>query len=457
VPLPRLAGRQRFARHGGLLGLGICAPLVGLLVPDLPLIAAGLTTMLAITIAALASPGGFITMAALLSTAIPKAGFVIGGFPLPVMMFVLLVAGLLLRWHTYAPVIQRRGSRLGVAALAWLVYRLILMHLDGGGLGDMLALAGWYGLPVGLLLVGPALGALRGERGEQWVAYLEAGLLIACGFSVVQQLGGIERTALPGVTRAVGADYSVKPLLFAGGSKIPSTYQNGNILGVITAFFFLTAAERVLGGKGRRQDLLIMTSTAVASVLSGSRTILIGLAVGLVVLVLRSGLNRRTVVVVLLAASAFVGVLQVSPALYHRLIGTKASDPALADRSVVWKKVLRSTSVAELLAGGPDWAQRNLDPGLAEGMVGATQQVGVIGMVLFLGTFWAATNGPELRRWRVVLIPVAVSLAVDSAYLVFPTIFLPIARMFAPLRPDTRPPLPEHPNASLQGRSSAPV
>ena len=43
--------------------------------------------------------------------------------------------------------------------------------------------------------------------------------LVACGFSVVQQLLGIEQTAVPGITRAVGVDYSAKPLLFAGAAR----------------------------------------------------------------------------------------------------------------------------------------------------------------------------------------------------------------------------------------------
>ncbi|MCA1693238.1 MAG: hypothetical protein LC749_00110 [Actinobacteria bacterium] len=382
-----------------------------------------------------ASPLAFVMASAMLATAIPKAGFLLNGLPLPIMMFVLLFAAILLRQHGRASETERPGSRLASIGLAWLLYRLVALHLDGGSVADGLALAGWYGLPLVLLIGGPPPGALSNEYGPRWAGRLENGIVLACAFSLVQRIWGVTGTAIPGVTRAVGVDYSAKPLQFSGGSKIPSTYQNGNILGVITAFFFLIAAERILAGKARGRDRLVLIGTLVATLLSGSRTVVIGLAIGFVVLLLRSGLTRRTLVVLALAATALVGVLHLSPALSNRLIGTKASDPSLAVRAVVWKKVVHATPPIQLLVGGPVWAQHRQEPGLAEGMLGAFQQVGVVGMTIFVGVFFAATNPPHLRRWRIVLIPVGISLLVDSAYLVFPTLFIPLARMFAPLHP----------------------
>lgn len=418
----------------------VVAPGIGLLAAAAPQAAAALVAAGALLTVAIASPIPFVLMAAVLTTAIPKAGFLINGLPLPLMMFVLLLAAVMLR--PYAAPRETHGRRLAIAALAWLGIRLVLTRLDGGSAADVLALAGWYGLPVLMLLLGPGLGALRGDEGRRWIHRLETGMLLACGFSLVQRLWGLVPTTVPGLTRAVGADYSVKPLAFEGGSKIPSTYQNGNVLGVVTAFFFLVAADRVLAGRGTRRDGFLMAATAVATVLSGSRTVVIGLGLGLMILILRSRLNRRTIAVCLLATAALVGVLQWSPALAARLVGTRASDPALEQRTVVWDDVLRVTSVGELLVGGPVWAQKRLQPGLAEGAIGAVQQVGIVGMALFIGVLLTATNAPGLRRWRIILIPVAVSFAVDSAYLVFPTLFIPLARMFAPVHPDSaRPPV----------------
>lgn len=439
---------------GGSRGSGpyaMMAPVIGLLATAAPPVAAGLVTGIAVLAAAICSPITFVLLAALLTTAIPKAGFLISGLPLPVMMFVLLLAAVMLRPYANSP--STAGRRLAAVALGWLGWRLLITHLDGGSAADLLAFAGWYGLPVLMLIIGPGLGTLHGDEAGRWVSRLEAGVLLACGFSVVQQVWGIVPTSVPGLTRAVGADYSAKPLAFEGGTKIPSTYQNGNVLGVVTAFFFLVAAERVLEGRGTRRDALLLVSTAAATVLSGSRTVIIGLALGLFVLILRSGLNRRTIAVCMLVGAALLGVLQWSPALSARLGGTRATDPALEVRTVVWEDMLQTTSVTELLVGGPVWAQNRPEPGLAEGVFGAVQQVGIIGMALFAGVLLAATSAPGLRRWRLLLIPVAVSFAVDSAYLVFPTMFIPLARMFAPLNPEP-PATPGEPAGAEPGELS---
>jgi hypothetical protein len=406
-------------------------PLVSLLALRAPLAAAGLLGAFGVGVAAATSPTAFVAGAAFLSAAVPKAGLLFGGLPLPVMMALLLLAALMLRQH--AEPVPRPGQRVGVMALAWLLFRALTLRADGGSIADVAALAGWYGLPILLLVAGPAVGSLRGDGAERWTRWLELGVLGACAFSALQQVAGIERTAVPGVTRAVGADYSRKPLAFAGGSKIPSTYQNGNVLGVVTAVFFLVAADRVLRGRGAWRDAVIMVATAAATILSGSRTVLVGLVLGLGVLILRSGLRRQTIATCVLCVVVAGVVLHFSPALSARLAGTTASDPALAQRSQVWTRVLHSTSVRDALIGGRAWAHPLDPPGLAEGAIGAVQQVGLVGLALFVGAIIGATSPPHLRRWRIILIPVAVSLAVDSAYLVFPTVFLPLARMFAPL------------------------
>lgn len=420
-------------RHPVISGLYVGTPLISLFVLQAPLVTTGVTGAVTLALLASASTPAFLAIVGFLTASVPKAGFILGGLPLPVMLFVLLGGAVLLRQRAAGA--SHRGTRLAALALVWLVYRLMALYFDGGALRDVAALAGWYGLPVVLLMLGPPLGSLRRPTSDTWTRSLEVGVLFACGFSVVQQLAGIDRTAVPGITRAVGADYSSKPLLFEGGSKIPSTYQNGNILGVITATFFIISADHVLRGKGTRRDFVMMAATAVATLLSGSRTAVIGLAFGLVVLLFRSGLRRQTVTIAGLASAVAVVTLYLSPALSNRLVGTKASDPALAQRTEIWSRFLDTSTLRELVTGGSAWARPLAPGGLADGLLGGVQQVGLIGMGLFLGLFLLATSPAHLRRWRLLMLPVAVSFAVDSAYLVFPTLFLPLARMFAPIDP----------------------
>lgn len=419
------------AKHLPIATLYVGGPLISLFVLQAPLYVIAVMSTVLVALVAIAGPALVLPAVAFLSTAVPKAGVSFGGLPLPVMMFALIGIAPLLR--AQAKPAGRHGFRLGVLALVWLAYRMAALYVDGGMLRDVAALAGWYGLPLVLLMAGPPLGSLREPMSRTWSRALEGGILFACGFSVVQQLGGIERTAIPGLTRAVGVDYSAKPLLFEGGSKIPSSYQNGNILGVVTALFFVTSAERALRGRGTRRDTVIMAATALATLLSGSRTAVMGLVVAVAVLVLRSGIRRRAIALIGLFGAVIGTALALSPPLGRRLFGTTASDAALAQRTDGWSSVLDSASPLELLTGGSAWAHPLEPPGQVEGLLGAVQQVGIIGMVLFIGMFIVATSPAHLRRWRLLLLPVVVSLAVDSAYLVFPTLFLPIARMFAPL------------------------
>lgn len=389
-------------------------------------VAASATALLVIPASAL------MALVAVGVTGIPKAGATVDGFPVPVMLVLLLGALPLLRQAGT----RARVSQVGVLAVVWLAVRMAVMILDGGEVGELLALAGWYGLPLILVMAGPALGSLRGEAGRRWVRYLEFGILGACAFGIVQWIFGVTRFSIPGVTLALGADYSAKPLLFEGGSKIPSTYQNGNVLGVATGFFFLVAADRLLAGGGTRRNWLLLGATAAATMLSGSRTVVLGMALGLVVLAVRSRANHRTIGVGLAVGISILAVLAFSPSLSDRLLGTTPQDPNVVLRTNSWSEVLSSASLVELATGDDTWVADSPVPGRAEGLVGAVQQVGILGVALFLATFVLATNRPDMRRWRILLIPVAVSLAVDSAYLVFPTLFIPLARMFAPLAVD---------------------
>jgi hypothetical protein len=202
---------------------------------------------------------------------------------------------------------------------------------------------------------------------------------------------------------------------------------------VVTAVFFLIAVRRFLTGRAGTRDRIMLVATTIASVLSGSRTIIAGMALGLVLLAIRSGLRPRLVRALVVAGLSMLAVLHFSPALSDRLLGTTAEDPALAVRSVVWSDVLDKTDPGELAVGGSAWVDSDPPVGKAEGALGAVQQVGFVGMALFAAAVLSATGDRALRVWWVLLVPVAVSLAVDSAYLVFPTLFIPLARMFAPL------------------------
>jgi hypothetical protein len=234
------------------------------------------------------------------------------------------------------------------------------------------------------------------------------------------------------VTIAWGDSYARKPIQFIGGSKIPSTYQNGNVLGVTTAIFCLLAADRIFRGSRSRRDYLLVVATAFATVMSGSRTVAAGLAMGFAILVLRSGSFRRSLQAVVVLGLMVMATLQLLPELSSRFSLQTASNGAFTGRVTLWSDVLRTSSLHEFVLGTGGWNAAAGNP-FTEGVVGAMQQVGLLGVGLLIAALLVNTRSRQLRRWRLLLIPLGVSFAVDSAYLVFPTLFIPIARMFAPI------------------------
>ncbi len=418
-----------------------------------PALGVGLAAIVSVGIWMFVAPTSFLAATGFLVAAVPKAGWRINEFPFPVLMIPLFGAAFVLRSRG-----ERSGfitdstqtALVGIAAL-WLAVRLVVLRNAGIPTSAQLALVGWYALPLALLVIGPRLGSVRGFTGRLWAGALEAGVLFACGFAVMQRVFGLEETAIEGVTISLGDSYENKPLLFGeGGIKTPSTYQNGNILGVITGVFFLIAVDRMLRGTARPRDYVMATATAVASFLSGSRTVVLGVFIGFVLLVLRSRVTGRTVKAVAVPALVLVVVLQVIPTFAARYSFRPTSGDITAGRAQQWSALLESSTPTELLVGSTDWLEGGR--GLAEGVFGIVQQVGLVGVVLVGGVLWIATSGPSVRRWRLLLIPLFVSVCIDSAYYSFPTLFLPVARMFAPLDPSG-----DRANAPESKRSALPV
>ncbi len=436
------------AAAGGLV-LGVPVALA-------PALGVGSAALVCVAIWMFVAPTTFLAATAFLMAAVPKAGWRVNEFPFPVLMIPLFAAAFALRArtpgrHLLASTVE---TMLVVFAGAWLCLRLLVLKGAGIPASALLALIGWYALPLALLVIGPRLGSVRGSLGRLWGRAIEAGVLFACFFAVIQRIFGLERTAVPGVTIAWGDSYENKPLIFGpAGIKTPSTYQNGNLLGVVTGIFFLVAVDRILRGTAHRRDYVLATATAVASLLSGSRTVVVGIFVGFVLLVLRSRVTGRTVKVVAIPALVLLLVLQVAPSFSQRY-SLRGSTDITAGRARQWSTLLETTSPTEAILGSSDWTEGAAN--LAEGMFGIVQQVGLVGVALVGGLFWLATAPSHARRWRLLLIPLAVSVLIDSAYYAFPTLFLPIARMFAPPDPDdVEPQAPE--GAPAGGTASEPV
>jgi hypothetical protein len=367
----------------------------------------------------------------------------LGSFPIPFFLFALLLALAIVLFLDWSRSRHIPPLTVTVASLAvvWLGVRLIMLVGSGAPPPVLLALTGWYALPAIILAFAGRQPSGPGEitRRGAWGTVLDLGMIWVGLFAFVQLIFGVNETQIPGLTIAWGDTYESKTLTVFSPTgeftKIPSTYHNGNILGVVAGFFLVTTIQRVLRSHNRkRYDILLIVLTTAMTLLAASRSVFLAVVIPvLFVLVTRGFAGRR---ILLFAAGIIItlAVLVAQPGLADRFSLESLFEPTGAGRTLYWEEVLGRHSVSQLLIGTSDWYRGSqiLGAGLAEGVVGILQQVGVIGLVLIVTLAVAVTRPPWMREWRAPLLVLGIAAVIDSSYLVFPTLFLPFARMYAP-------------------------
>ncbi len=332
--------------------------------------------------------------------------------------------------------------------MAWAITRVSIIRTSGASLGECFALIGWYLLPA-LVLYGTRSGEvelyadtrLRDSLGKG----LEVGVGAAGCFSIIQLIFGIEQTKIPGLTLAIGDSYASKPLLihtngYETFSKIPSTYQNGNVLGPVAGFILIIALARLVQGKKSTQSELVYSAVILclattACLLSGSRTVVLAVCLSALLALLQGRLKRKLPVLVGTGAVLLVA-LQLQPGLAGRFAPSSLLDTEAAGRTDNWKRIVGEGIPFRLLIGSEEW----LSPrDSVEGLLGALQRVGVVGLSLYCLLIWRAVLKGQGRHWRVPCMVLLVAFALDSSYLVFPTLFIPFARTWALPQPRNRP------------------
>lgn len=367
-----------------------------------------------------------------LAAAFPKAGFSFNGIPIPV-MFIALFGGLL-----FVSIRRRAPISIDVALLAlfaWGGFIALRVTITSTTLRETVALMGWLVLPLTII----ALSSVLALNGCVAVTALLAGVRFAALYGIAQLIFGFDAVEIHGLTQAWGSDFKDNFLqIFQGDStfwKIPSTYQNGNNFGVIAACAFAVALTHPKLYKSQRWVLLDLALFSSAILLSGSRTVFIGWVVSVFFCMIYRGFTNKIHTVRLLAIVLVAGLvtLAVQPGLISRFAPSSLTDPAGAGRTKVWFDVIGDFNVFDWIIGSTGWLGPSasatdsdaLRGGLAEGWVGVTQQIGLIGFALLV-IVWIRFVRP-VKAGYAIAIPVAISLVLDSSYLVFPTLFLPAA------------------------------
>lgn len=362
---------------------------------------------------------------AFFAAAFPKAGVKVGGFPFPVFLFGLLLAVVLIAIHS-----KRDRVPTGTVVIFGIYLTLVLARcllIAEAGPSGIFAFIAWAALPlIVLFLMTPVSDAVPGFRRA-----FEYGFLVAVGYALVQFVAGIDAVAVPGLTYALGDDITEKHnVIFsdtgADFSKIPSTYQNGNIFGLVAAFFFVASMKRIVGSSATRLDWLVAAGSLGSIALSGSRTAIIAGMAGALLIFLRRGSLGRKILIIAAAIGAVWGVLALQPGLVARYSIEDLAETGGAGRSQMWAAEMARLTPVEVLFGSDERR-------LSEGWVGIILQIGVVGVVLLAAAvILMLRSKPD---WRVPFLVLAVGAVVDSSFQTFPTWFIPAAMTAASVMP----------------------
>ncbi|KDA05870.1 hypothetical protein DC31_13985 [Microbacterium sp. CH12i] len=414
----------------GWVAIGILVAVVTIATLQQPTLGVAAVALLLFALWAWRHPVAAASTLAFLTAAFPKAGVRVADFPVPVFLFGLIVAVLIMRARSprspHGPVtLLIVGAFLTVA-----IARSLLYMQDGPA--AVFAFVAWAALPVIILTLSTSMTSVdpRFIRAFQW------GFLLSVAYALVQLAGGLDATAVPGLTHALGDDITEKHniIYVTGGedfSKIPSTYHNGNIYGLAAAFFLIFSLTRLFRGHGSRLDFATSVGAILAIGLSGSRTAIIAAAIPLFILLLQRGKLGWRMLVVAVGAVVVAGVLILEPDLAARYTIDSVLASGGSGRSAIWAQYLATMTPADFLFGT---GSRAVVP---DGWVGVVMQLGFVGTGLLVAAVVALMK--RRPEWRIALVVLLTGAVIDSSYLTFPTWFIPAALMADTLtRPTAR-------------------
>lgn len=368
-----------------------------------------------------------VSLVGFLTALFPKSGIKIGDFPFPFFLFGLIGAVFILllisprRKHAAPALISL------LMLILWCGVRAVVLEPTAGVAGIAAFLA-WSVIPAVILYASTQI--IRADR--RFTDSIELGFIFASGYAVLQQFFGIETLSIPGLTIAFGDSYDNKHnIIFSDTvedfSKIPSTYQNGNILGVAAAVFLLVSAQRILRRVATTHDLVLFVGSAVAALLSGSRTAVVTVVIGGVVLALRGGSVGRKLAIAGAVVLAYITVLSIQPGLIERYSLDNLQSSGGGGRLRIWSSALSTMDFWDVVFGTGRYR-------LAEGGVGMIQQIGLVGIGLLIVFVFLVTK--QRREWRFIYLMLLLAGILDSSYTLFPTWFLPAALATSPLLRD---------------------
>lgn len=363
---------------------------------------------------------------AFLTAAFPKAGIKMGGFPFPIFLFGLVLSVVIL-W-----MINKERRRFSIASqiifisyISWVLSRGLWLATTGSVPRETFSFLAFSIIPAMILFFSTSI--LKPDKA--YSRSFQVGFIVAAIFGIFQWNFGLDETAIPGLTIAWGDSYEFKNNVIYDSvngdfTKIPSTYQNGNIFGVTSGFFFLVSFYRLTLRKAIFFDYAIMAIALLMVGISGSRTALLGtlLVGGFMVLRRLSLVKGLSLITVVLAL--FVLLFSIQPGLAERYSLANVINSGGAGRATIWATAVNEISAFEIFVGTDKFVS-------AEGWAGGVQQLGLVGITLLLAFVILRTR--HLAASPFIIAFLGICAILDSSYVLFPTWFIPAAMAATPV------------------------
>lgn len=372
----------------------------------------------------------------LVTMTIPKAGFMIGAVPLTLSMIMFAAVFLKNPWKSLNIPFKFGAS---YTVTFWVV----------GFLGTITALLAFgegaralYVCSI-LVVIGSPLCAIAVFR----IGYASAILIVSISmiavnfYAILQWVFGISAVEIPGVTLTYGQSIAEKMIGYDfendTGTKMPSTYQNGNYLGIfdVLGIGCLLSSFSGFNSYGKLR-LLAFVSGFVGLMLCGSRSILLpfGICALVIVVVYRKQISGSAIWKKMRWPIAFLSLIAIGllvverEAIFHfvdRVIRQTMDDPTAVGRLPAWinaindafNQPVRDFLRQVILGQGHPFSFS------VEGVIGCTFVLGVVSaLALYVGLLLVVRKCWNLgdRVSAICLLCVVLAFCVDSSFWYMP-------------------------------------
>lgn len=326
--------------------------------------------------------------------AFPKSGIKIGGISVTVSLILFMI---IIISNIKDILIYMKKNKIFL-----FIYAFYLMSLLSVTLINM-QYCSTFQLAVVVILISSPLTIIIAPKVDKYIMFklICISLIITGGYALLQYTIGIEKTAIYGLNIAYGDSFGLKPIGNGANGleaiKMPSTYQNGNGVGL---FYLLAIPCVILWRVNTKEDkylkLVSIFLGIIGILLSGSRSIMIPFVISLPFIIkniYRNIKGKNKILFLMILTIFFIGILfyiingdsEFVKNMVDRYIIQTIKDPTATGRTTQYSKLFEDLYNSDLLTFtkilflGYSWENAYF----AEGVLYIFSYFGIIGFISF--------------------------------------------------------------------------